>query len=197
MVNMNVAGKLAGDPNPSAEKFAVLKNIDSIIENAAYVGSGDYVRHGTKNKNVTRYDYFETEVNINGKPYVVAFDVEVVPGKNNYRTHKVLNEINLMETSTGETRPRRVAEDATPGLQGTNSALSVESSPRLDAQGTESSSLGDVPSPKTNIPQNGNSVNTPDAENSAAKVQQRKPGTVSAEQMYGVKLSQENKCMPL
>ena len=65
-----------------------------------------------------------------------------------------------METSTGETRPRRVAEDATPGLQGTNSALNVESSPRLDAQGTESSSLGDVPSPETNIPQNGNSVNT-------------------------------------
>ena len=48
-----------------------------------------------------------------------------------------------------------------------------------------------------NIPQNGSSVNTPDAENSAAKAQQRKPGTVSAEQMYGVKLSQENKCMPL
>ena len=56
---------------------------------------------------------------------------------------------------------------------------------------------------KANIPQNGNSVNTLDAENSAAKVQQnsenaakaqqRKPGTVSAEQMYGVKLSQENK----
>ena len=80
-----------------------------------------------------------------------------------------------METSTGETRPRRVAEDATPGLQGTNSALSVESSPRLDAQGTESSSLGDVPSPNANIPQNGNSINTLDAENSAAKAQQRKP----------------------
>lgn len=182
MVNMNVAGKLAGDPNPSAEKFAVLKNIDSIIENAAYVGSGDYVRHGTKNKNVTRYDYFETEVNINGKPYVVAFDVEVVPGKNNYRTHKVLNEINLMETSTGETRPRRVAEDATPGLQGTNSALSVESSPRLDAQGTESSSLGDVPSPETNIPQNGNAVNTPDAENSAAGTQQNSENAAKAQQ---------------
>ena len=67
----------------------------------------------------------------------------------------------------------------------------------------ETDSNGDVPSPKTNIPQNGNSVNTPDAENSAAKAQQntenaakaqqRKPGTVSAEQMYGVKLSQENK----
>ena len=176
MVNMNVAGKLAGDPNPSAEKFAVLKNIDSIIENAAYVGSGDYVLHGTKNQNVTRYDYFETEVNINGKPYVVAFDVEVVPGKNNYRTHKVLNEINLMETSTGETRPRRVAEDATPGLQGTNSALNVESSPRLDAQGTESSSLGDVPSSKTNIPQNGNSINSKKQSNFEKTVQKKAPG---------------------
>ena len=60
---------------------------------------------------------------------------------------------------------------------------------------------------KANIPQNGNAVNTLDAENSAAKAQQnsenaakaqqRKPDTVSAEQMYGVKLSQENKCMPL
>ena len=60
---------------------------------------------------------------------------------------------------------------------------------------------------ETNIPQNGNGINTLDAENSAAKVQQntenaakaqrRKPGTVSAKQMYGVKLSQENKCMPL
>ena len=67
----------------------------------------------------------------------------------------------------------------------------------------ETDSNGDVPSPETNIPQNGNGVNTLDAENSAAKVQQnsenaakvqqRKPGTVSAEQMYGVKLSQENR----
>ena len=61
----------------------------------------------------------------------------------------------------------------------------------------ETDSNGDVPSPKTNIPQNGNGVNTPDAENSAAEAQQRKPGTVSAEQMYRVKLSQENKCRPL
>ncbi len=69
--------------------------------------------------------------------------------------------------------------------------------------GESNSETGDVPSPNANIPQNGNSVNTLDAENSAAKaqqnsenaakVQQRKPGTVSAEQMYGVKLSQENK----
>ena len=39
----------------------------------------------------------------------------------------------------------------------------------------ETDSKGDVPSPNANIPQNGNSINTLDAENSAAKAQQRKP----------------------
>ena len=77
---------------------------------------------------------------------------------NNYRTHKVLNEISLTQTSGAEADPVSAAANAEPSLQ------------------------GDVPSPKTNIPQNGNPVNTLDAENSAAKAQQRKPGTVSAEQ---------------
>ena len=70
----------------------------------------------------------------------------------------MLNEISLTQTSGAEADPVSAAANAEPSLQ------------------------GDVPSPKTNIPQNGNSVNTPDAENSAAKAQQRKPGTVSAEQ---------------
>ena len=70
----------------------------------------------------------------------------------------MLNEISLTQTLGAEADPVSAAANAEPSLQ------------------------GDVPSPKTNIPQNGNSVNTPDAENSAAKVQQRKPGTVSAEQ---------------
>ena len=56
--------------------------------------------------------------------------------------------------------------------------------------------------PSDNISSNDSITDTSEnfkskSENSAAKAQQRKPGTVSAEQMYGVKLSQENKCMPL
>ena len=80
----------------------------------------------------------------------------------------MLNEISLTQTLGAEADPVSAAANAEPSLQ------------------------GDVPSPKTNIPQNGNSVNAPDAENSAAKAQQnsenaaqtqqRKPGTVSAEQ---------------
>ena len=89
----------------------------------------------------------------------------------------------------------------TPSAQVAHANKSRESTPEtsLHTDGVQ----GDVPSPNANIPQNGNGVNTLDAENSAAKVQQnsenaakvqqRKPGTVSAEQMYGVKLSQENK----
>ena len=46
----------------------------------------------------------------------------------------------------------------------------------------ETDSKGDVPSPKTNIPQNGNSVNTPDAENSAAKAQQNSENAAKAQQ---------------
>ena len=83
-----------------------------------------------------RYDYFETKATIDGKPYVVAFDVEVIPGKNNYRTHKVLNEINLTPIPSAEPGP-------VPGAQGKKSGL-----------------RGDVPSLKTNIPQNGSEINT-------------------------------------
>ena len=60
----------------------------------------------------------------------------------------MLNEISLTQTSGAEADPVSAAANAEPSLQ------------------------GDVPSPKTNIPQNGNGVNTPDAENSAAKAQQ-------------------------
>lgn len=84
----------------------------------------------------TRYEYFETKANINGKPYVVAFDVEVIPGANNYHTHKVLNEISLTAIPGAEAGPVPAAADIEPSLQ------------------------GDVPSPETNIPQNGSEVNT-------------------------------------
>ncbi len=95
-------------------------------------------RSSSKKESVasTRYDYFETKANINGKPYVVAFDVDVIPGTNKYRTHKVLNEINL------------------------TSVPSVETGPVPAAQGKKSGLQGDVPSPETNIPQNGSEVNT-------------------------------------
>lgn len=97
-VNKSAVSKIMSDSKLSAEKVSVLDNIENIVGNSNYVGSGNYVQHGSKNKSdVVRYDYFETPTTINGKNYIVAFDVEVHPDTNNYRTHKVINEMSLTE----------------------------------------------------------------------------------------------------
>lgn len=65
-------------------------------------------RSGSKKRDSAasaRYDYFETKATIDGKPYVVAFDVEVYPDTNNYRTHKALNEISLTPIPSAEPGP--------------------------------------------------------------------------------------------
>ena len=71
---------------------------------------------------------------------------------NNYRTHKVLNEISLTQTLGAEADPVSAAANAEPSLQ------------------------GDVPSPKTNIPQNGNAVNNKKQSNFEKAVQKKAPG---------------------
>ncbi|MBE7048909.1 MAG: hypothetical protein E7393_06045 [Ruminococcaceae bacterium] len=106
-VGKRAVRKVISDPNLSAEKLAVLESIENVIANAEYVGSGKYVpKEGVKPKNVTRYDYFETPASINGQDYIVAFDVEVFPqGNNNYRTHKVINEMDLTPISGTDDAP--------------------------------------------------------------------------------------------
>ena len=108
-LNKNIVAKVVSDPNMSAEKLAVLDNLDSIVENSKYVGSSKYEQKGIKKKNTIRFDYFETETEINGNPYIVAFDVEVFPNQNNYRTHKVINEINLTPLTSADTGPEPAA----------------------------------------------------------------------------------------
>ena len=137
---------------------------------------------------------FVVEIEEGGKPYYAIVELDT---KGNY--HGKVERANVVVSAFG-TNLKYIENQMRKGTE-----LPIKKEP--DSQVThgrqlpyginETDSNGDVPSPKTNIPQNGNGVNTPDAENSAAKAQQRKPGTVSAEQMYGVKLSQENKCMPL
>ena len=147
---------------------------------------------------------FVVEIEEGGKPYYAIVELDT---KGNYQGK--VERANVVVSAFG-TNLRYIENQMRKGTE-----LPIKKEP--DSQVThgrqlpyginETDSNGDVPSPETNIPQNGNGVNTLDAENSAAKVQQntenaakaqqRKPGTVSAEQMYGVKLSQENKCMPL
>lgn len=102
-LNKNLIGKVVSDKNLTAEKLAVFDVLDSVVQNGEYVGSGRYIQKGGKQKLTVRYDYFETPVTINGQPYIVTFDVEVFPNTNNYRTHKIINEMDLTPASGADT----------------------------------------------------------------------------------------------
>ena len=143
---------------------------------------------------------FVVKIEEGGKPFYVAIELDT---NANYRGK--MEKANVVVSAFG-TDFNYVKNQITKGTE-----LEIKKEPvsqvthgrQLPNGVNETDSNGDVPSPNANIPQNGNGVNTLDAENSAAKaqqnsenaakVQQRKPGTVSAEQMYGVKLSQENR----
>ncbi len=88
-VGRKVPRKVISDSQLSAEKISVLDALPEVIQNAQYVGSGEYGKAGKTNSEAIRYDYFETEVTIAGKEYTVLFDVEVFPSTNNYRTHRL------------------------------------------------------------------------------------------------------------
>ena len=123
-VNKRIVGKIVNDPNLSAEKLAVLSDVDKVIANAEYVGSGEYEQKG-KQKDTIRFDYFETPASINGQNYIVAFDVEVFSSTNNYRTHKLINEMDLIPVSSTDAGPVPTANIQTP----TSAETGAESSP--------------------------------------------------------------------
>ena len=89
---------------PASTSTALLDMLPEVVRNAEYVGSGEYVQHHTKQKLTLRFDYFETETEIGGRPYIVSFDVEVFPNQNNYRTHRI-NNIELSPTSNADPGP--------------------------------------------------------------------------------------------
>lgn len=123
-VNKSAVRKVISDPHFSVEKLAVLSDIENVIENGEYVGSGTYEQKG-KEKDTVRFDYFETPVTINGKEYIAAFDVEVFPGANNYRTHKVIEKMDVIPISVTVADPVPAAAEHAP----TSRAIGVESSP--------------------------------------------------------------------
>lgn len=88
-VGRKVPRKVISDSRLSAEKISVLDALPEVIQNAQYVGSGEYGKAGKANSEAIRYDYFETDVTVGGKEYTVLFDVEVLPSANNYRTHRL------------------------------------------------------------------------------------------------------------
>lgn len=132
-VGNKVLGKVLGDKNFSAEKIALLDILPEVIRKGEYVGSGEYVQHGKKQKDTVRFDYFETPVSIDGKSYIAKFDVEAFPSESNFRTYEVVKmELSpAAHTDVGPVPTALTAETAP--VEGT-SALNVDST---ITQGTE------------------------------------------------------------
>ena len=143
-INSNVPGKVISDRNLTAEKLALLDILPEVVRNGEYVGSGEYVQHGARNKPVIRYDYFETPVSIYGENYVVKFDVEVFPSSHNYRTHQIVN-VGLTPTEARLAGPAPVpssvvssphSNDSLPqGAGAVNGGRAVRGSGALDTLG--------------------------------------------------------------
>ena len=106
-LNTKVISKVISDPHLTAEKLAVFRHIENVVRNAEYLGSGQYTAHGAKTKPATRYDYFETQAIIGGQEYTVSFDVEVYPDRNNYRTHRVVNNLELSPAADGTNNTKK------------------------------------------------------------------------------------------
>ena len=75
--------------------MSVFSRLDELVASAEYVGSSNYGKVRNKAPNVARYDYFEKPILIDGTPFIATFDVEVYHDRNNFRTYKVINEIDL------------------------------------------------------------------------------------------------------
>lgn len=148
-IGNKAVGKIVSDPNLSAEKISLLQQIDNVVTNGEYVGSGGYGKNKeNKATRTIRYDYFETPVTVNGQEYIAAFDVEVLDEKkerHNFRTYK-LNKIDLIpQTGSGEVGPEPTAYIPT----GVSSL-----SPTLSAPAGKESGLF-----TNNIPRNGEIFN--------------------------------------
>lgn len=104
----SVPAKLASQ-GQTAEAFVLLDNLNEIISSGEYVGSGTALQpDGSGKKQIIRYDYFETPIDMNGEK-IVRWDVEVVPGSNNYKTHRLVNiEIDPI---AGTDRPAQFGRD--------------------------------------------------------------------------------------
>ena len=112
---------MVSDPNFSAEKISVLNQLEDVVANAEYVGSGNFDKTGKRTNNVERYDYFETVVSLPSEhgtaDYVVSFDTEIYPYENKFRTYKIKN-IDLTPLS-------EVLAGTAPVANGNNAGLST------------------------------------------------------------------------
>lgn len=108
-LNKKSVGKIVSD-GTRKDNIAFLSVVDDAIKTADYVGSGSYIPHGSKAKDTVRFDYFESDVKINGEDYIARIDVEAFPNVNNYKTHNI-EKIELIPKSTTDVGPQPTAVD--------------------------------------------------------------------------------------
>lgn len=133
-INNSVLGKVISGADLSAERLSLLNILPDVVRNGEYVGSSEYVAHGKKTKPVSRYDYFETPVQIDGQDYIAKFDVEALPDVNNFRTHQIVK-IDLVQTEGRLARKSHAPASEKPGPVDGRSALNTDFT---IAQGAES-----------------------------------------------------------
>ena len=92
-VHKSLLGKVISG-KVDAAKLALLPHIPEIVQNGRYVGSGQ-TGGGKSSYYIQRYDYFETQLMLDGQPYVAAFDVEVRSDQNRMRTYRAVNSMEL------------------------------------------------------------------------------------------------------
>jgi len=157
-IGNKVPGKVISDPNLSAEKLALLDMLPDIVKNSKYAGSGQYINESSKKRPVVRYDYFETPVTINNKPYIAKFDIEVLPDVNNYRTHQIVN-VDLIqpEGSLVGPVPTAASDESSPHLKNSQDSEYYNADGTIDpAQNArsvppQSSSIDSIPDAQQNV----------------------------------------------
>lgn len=97
-VHKSLLGKVISG-KVDAAKLALLPHIPEIVQNGRYMGSGE-TGGGRATYFIQRYDYFETQLSLDGRPYVATFDVEVRRDQNRMRTYRVLRNMNLQAVAT-------------------------------------------------------------------------------------------------
>lgn len=156
-IGNKVLGKVISDTKLTPEKLALLGNVSEVVQNGTYVGSGEYTQHSGKDRPTIRYDYFETPVSINGESYIAKFDVEVVPGANNYRTHQVVK-MDLTPTEASLVGPEPTASSAASSpVEGTR-PLNANDSIAQEAENVKNGGAAEFDTPGDAV---AGAVNTP------------------------------------
>lgn len=83
----NLINKVVSDPNLSAEKMAVLGQIEQVVEKSNYDSSSGVDRTTQNKDNVVRYDYLISDASINDTNYELRFVVEVYEKHNKLKTY--------------------------------------------------------------------------------------------------------------